>query len=155
MIACDFACRALPLCTMRPPWYGERVVVVIVVVVCVWPAGVSCCCCCVLSFATTGTGAGAGAGAGAGEGLYPIAVLIDELKHEDVMLRLNSIRRLGTIGALLWCLCLCLCLCSGYPPTVACVVAVRRFCVVFAAIHHRGVACMITPCLLRSCVHVR
>ena len=45
-------------------------------------------------------GAGAGAGSGdAAESLYPIAVLIDELKHEDVMLRLNSIRRLSTIGA--------------------------------------------------------
>eukprot|EP00275_Glaucocystis_incrassata_P002177 EC124941.1.p1 GENE.EC124941.1~~EC124941.1.p1 ORF type:complete len:164 (+),score=5.06 EC124941.1:143-634(+) len=30
--------------------------------------------------------------------LYPIAVLIDELKNEDMQLRLNSIRRLGTIA---------------------------------------------------------
>jgi serine/threonine-protein phosphatase 2A regulatory subunit A len=30
--------------------------------------------------------------------LYPIAVLIDELKHDDVMLRLNAIRRLHTIA---------------------------------------------------------
>ncbi|KAK9460487.1 armadillo-type protein [Lipomyces oligophaga] len=30
--------------------------------------------------------------------LYPIAVLIDELKHEDVTLRLNAIRRLSTIA---------------------------------------------------------
>ncbi|KAI9363418.1 armadillo-type protein [Zopfochytrium polystomum] len=30
--------------------------------------------------------------------LYPIAVLIDELKHDDVSLRLNAIRRLGTIA---------------------------------------------------------
>lgn len=30
--------------------------------------------------------------------LYPIAVLIDELKHDDVALRLNAIRRISTIG---------------------------------------------------------
>lgn len=30
--------------------------------------------------------------------LYPIAVLIDELKNEDVQIRLNSIRRLSTIA---------------------------------------------------------
>ena len=30
--------------------------------------------------------------------LYPIAVLIDELKHEDVILRLNAIKRLSTIA---------------------------------------------------------
>jgi serine/threonine-protein phosphatase 2A regulatory subunit A len=30
--------------------------------------------------------------------LYPIAVLMDELKHEDVVLRLNAIKRLGTIA---------------------------------------------------------
>ena len=30
--------------------------------------------------------------------LYPIAVLIDELKHEDVVLRLNAIKRLSTIA---------------------------------------------------------
>jgi len=33
--------------------------------------------------------------------LYPIAVLIDELKHEDIQLRLNSIRRLSTIAVAL------------------------------------------------------
>lgn len=33
--------------------------------------------------------------------LYPIAVLIDELKHEDVNVRLNSMQRLGDIGAAL------------------------------------------------------
>ncbi|KAJ3337307.1 protein phosphatase 2, regulatory subunit A [Gonapodya sp. JEL0774] len=32
------------------------------------------------------------------EGLYPVAVLLDELKHDDVSLRLNAIRRLGTIA---------------------------------------------------------
>jgi serine/threonine-protein phosphatase 2A regulatory subunit A len=32
------------------------------------------------------------------EALYPIAVLIDELKHEDVVLRLNAIKRLSTIA---------------------------------------------------------
>eukprot|EP00898_Chlorokybus_atmophyticus_P001885 jgi/Chlat1/2698/Chrsp180S08752 len=32
------------------------------------------------------------------DSLYPIAVLIDELKNEDVQLRLNSIRRLSTIA---------------------------------------------------------
>lgn len=32
------------------------------------------------------------------EGLYPIAVLIDELKNDDIALRLNSIRRLSTIA---------------------------------------------------------
>jgi serine/threonine-protein phosphatase 2A regulatory subunit A len=30
--------------------------------------------------------------------LYPIAVLIDELKHDDVAVRLASIRRLSTIA---------------------------------------------------------
>ena len=30
--------------------------------------------------------------------LYPIAVLIDELKHEDVALRLNAVRRVATIA---------------------------------------------------------
>ncbi len=30
--------------------------------------------------------------------LYPIAILIDELKHDDVQCRLNSMRRLDTIG---------------------------------------------------------
>ena len=30
--------------------------------------------------------------------LYPIAVLIDELKNEDLQLRLNSVRRLSTIA---------------------------------------------------------
>ncbi|KAI9685097.1 MAG: hypothetical protein M1820_010848, partial [Bogoriella megaspora] len=32
------------------------------------------------------------------EELYPIAVLIDELKHDDVLLRLNAIHRLSTIA---------------------------------------------------------
>eukprot|EP00842_Homolaphlyctis_polyrhiza_P006624 jgi/Hompol1/6963/HPOL_001017-RA len=32
------------------------------------------------------------------DALYPIAVLIDELKHDDVVLRLNAIRRLSTIA---------------------------------------------------------
>lgn len=36
-------------------------------------------------------------GAGA-DSLYPIAVLIDELKNEDITLRLNSIRKLSTIA---------------------------------------------------------
>ncbi|GAB7358108.1 hypothetical protein MBLNU230_g0268t1 [Neophaeotheca triangularis] len=35
---------------------------------------------------------------GQGDELYPIAVLIDELKHDDVLLRLNAIRRLSTIA---------------------------------------------------------
>lgn len=35
------------------------------------------------------------------ETLYPIAVLIDELKNEDITLRLNSIRRLDTIAGAL------------------------------------------------------
>ena len=30
--------------------------------------------------------------------LVKVAVLIDELKHEDVQLRLNSMRQLATIG---------------------------------------------------------
>ena len=30
--------------------------------------------------------------------LYPIAVLIDELRNEDVQLRLNSIKKLSTIA---------------------------------------------------------
>ena len=33
-----------------------------------------------------------------GEGLYPIAVLIDELKSEDLKRRLNSIQSLNTIS---------------------------------------------------------
>ena len=32
------------------------------------------------------------------DNLYPIAVLIDELRNEDVQLRLNSIRKLPTIA---------------------------------------------------------
>lgn len=32
------------------------------------------------------------------EALYPIAVLIEELKHEEVSFRLNAIRRLSTIA---------------------------------------------------------
>ncbi|KAK6034056.1 hypothetical protein COOONC_28437 [Cooperia oncophora] len=32
------------------------------------------------------------------DSLYPIAVLIDELRNEDVHLRLNSIRKLSTIA---------------------------------------------------------
>ncbi|KAK9265514.1 hypothetical protein L1049_021555 [Liquidambar formosana] len=35
------------------------------------------------------------------EPLYPIAVLIDELKNEDIQLHLNSIRRLSTIARVL------------------------------------------------------
>jgi serine/threonine-protein phosphatase 2A regulatory subunit A len=34
----------------------------------------------------------------ADESLFPIAILIDELKHDDLTLRLNAIRRLGTIA---------------------------------------------------------
>jgi len=30
--------------------------------------------------------------------LYPIAILIDELRHDDVSLRLNAIKRLNTIA---------------------------------------------------------
>ncbi|EEH39598.1 protein phosphatase PP2A regulatory subunit A [Paracoccidioides lutzii Pb01] len=37
-------------------------------------------------------------GQGDNDELYPIAVLIDELKHEDVLLRLNAIHRLSTIA---------------------------------------------------------
>tara|TARA_B110001452_G_scaffold196636_1_gene166645 strand:- start:170 stop:385 length:216 start_codon:yes stop_codon:yes gene_type:complete len=33
--------------------------------------------------------------------LYPVAILIDELKNEDTKLRLNSIRRLSTIAVAL------------------------------------------------------
>ena len=32
------------------------------------------------------------------EPLYPIAILIDELKNDDIQLRLNSIKRLSTIA---------------------------------------------------------
>lgn len=32
------------------------------------------------------------------DSLYPIAVLIDELRNDDVQLRLNSIRKLSTIA---------------------------------------------------------
>ncbi|OCK82245.1 protein phosphatase PP2A regulatory subunit A [Lepidopterella palustris CBS 459.81] len=37
-------------------------------------------------------------GANQNDELYPIAVLIDELKHDDVLLRLNAIHRLSTIA---------------------------------------------------------
>ncbi|KAI6660968.1 Serine/threonine-protein phosphatase 2A 65 kDa regulatory subunit A beta isoform [Oopsacas minuta] len=37
------------------------------------------------------------------DSLYPIAVLIDELRNEDVQLRLNSIRKLSTIALALGC----------------------------------------------------
>ncbi|XP_060036076.1 serine/threonine-protein phosphatase 2A 65 kDa regulatory subunit A beta isoform isoform X9 [Erinaceus europaeus] len=46
-------------------------------------------------------GSGTGPGAAGGDGddsLYPIAVLIDELRNEDVQLRLNSIKKLSTIA---------------------------------------------------------
>ena len=33
--------------------------------------------------------------------LYPVAILIDELKNDDIQLRLNSIRRLSTIAVAL------------------------------------------------------
>jgi serine/threonine-protein phosphatase 2A regulatory subunit A len=32
------------------------------------------------------------------EDLYPIAILIDELKHEDVQCRLNSMRKIDSIA---------------------------------------------------------
>lgn len=32
------------------------------------------------------------------DSLYPIAILVDELKHEDVQLRLNSIKKIHIIG---------------------------------------------------------
>ncbi|KAG5457504.1 MAG: armadillo-type protein [Olpidium bornovanus] len=35
------------------------------------------------------------------DALFPIAVLIDELKHDDTTLRLNAIRKLSTIAAAL------------------------------------------------------
>uniref|UniRef100_A0A8C1DDU4 Protein phosphatase 2, regulatory subunit A, beta a n=2 Tax=Cyprinus carpio TaxID=7962 RepID=A0A8C1DDU4_CYPCA len=38
------------------------------------------------------------AGADSDDSLYPIAVLIDELRNEDVQLRLNSIKKLSTIA---------------------------------------------------------
>lgn len=34
----------------------------------------------------------------ADDSLYPIAILVDELKHEDVQLRLNSIKKIHLIG---------------------------------------------------------
>uniref|UniRef100_A0A8C5P2H4 Protein phosphatase 2, regulatory subunit A, beta n=1 Tax=Jaculus jaculus TaxID=51337 RepID=A0A8C5P2H4_JACJA len=46
-------------------------------------------------------GPAAGPGTAGGDGddsLYPIAVLIDELRNEDVQLRLNSIKKLSTIA---------------------------------------------------------
>ncbi len=33
-----------------------------------------------------------------GEELTPIAILIDDLKNEDIQLRLNSVRRLNTLA---------------------------------------------------------
>ncbi|XP_042762878.1 serine/threonine-protein phosphatase 2A 65 kDa regulatory subunit A beta isoform isoform X2 [Panthera leo] len=48
---------------------------------------------------TAGPGTGPGAAGGDGDdSLYPIAVLIDELRNEDVQLRLNSIKKLSTIA---------------------------------------------------------
>ena len=38
------------------------------------------------------------AGDAGDDSLYPIAVLIDELRNEDVQLRLNSIKKLSTIA---------------------------------------------------------
>ncbi|KAJ0389977.1 hypothetical protein P43SY_010654 [Pythium insidiosum] len=35
------------------------------------------------------------------DSLYPIAILVDELKHEDVQLRLNSIRKIHIIASAL------------------------------------------------------
>jgi hypothetical protein len=35
---------------------------------------------------------------GGEDSLTPIAILIDELKNEDIQLRLNSVRRLNTIA---------------------------------------------------------
>ena len=35
------------------------------------------------------------------EDLYPIAILIDELKHEDVQCRLNSMRKIDSIASAL------------------------------------------------------
>lgn len=35
------------------------------------------------------------------EALFPLAILIDELKHDDVLLRLNAVRRLSTIAVAL------------------------------------------------------
>lgn len=32
------------------------------------------------------------------DSLYPIAVLIDELKHEEITLRINAIKRISTIA---------------------------------------------------------
>lgn len=32
------------------------------------------------------------------DAVYPIAILVDELKHEDLTLRLNAVRRLSTIA---------------------------------------------------------
>ena len=39
-----------------------------------------------------------GSDSGGDDSLYPIAVLIDELRNEDVQLRLNSIKKLSTIA---------------------------------------------------------
>ncbi|XP_066229494.1 serine/threonine-protein phosphatase 2A 65 kDa regulatory subunit A beta isoform isoform X2 [Saccopteryx leptura] len=47
--------------------------------------------------AVPGTGQGTAGGDG-DDSLYPIAVLIDELRNEDVQLRLNSIKKLSTIA---------------------------------------------------------
>lgn len=41
----------------------------------------------------------------ADDSLYPIAILVDELKHEDVQLRLNSMRKIHIIGARVLGLC--------------------------------------------------
>mmetsp|Transcript_52214 Transcript_52214/g.117606 ORF Transcript_52214/g.117606 Transcript_52214/m.117606 type:complete len:591 (-) Transcript_52214:51-1823(-) len=42
-----------------------------------------------------------GVASGVDASLYPVAVLIDELRHDDAKLRLNSVRNLGTIATAL------------------------------------------------------
>lgn len=94
------------------------------------------------------------AAGGAGEtDLYPIAILIDELKHDDPQFRLNSVRRLDSIGGLLACrfatrgvfvharclLCSSCCPRTGTHPQRAC--AVSEWCVVWCGgdgVHAQG-----------------
>ncbi|CAE8609267.1 unnamed protein product, partial [Polarella glacialis] len=45
--------------------------------------------------------AGGSVANGVDSSLYPVAVLIDELRHDDLQLRVNAIQHLGTIATAL------------------------------------------------------
>lgn len=47
---------------------------------------------------TPNTQPGTGSQQETDDSLYPIAVLIDELKHDEITLRINAIKRISTIA---------------------------------------------------------